>query len=176
MDLQLYISDAVGTCSVVNRCSKYDKIKFVFPTIPSPTNTHLISSPVFSSLLLHRFSEKKKIKIKNRKKFNQTEYRRSDIHFHVSPIHSFNQYPTCDQYPITKYVVFQQFWLFPDLLCTYVSFILMHMHITIHSWRSQYFWTIKREYSYTKVNTEHAAWKRKHMSKRDMKIMRKITF
>lgn len=51
--LQLYMSDAVGTCSVVKRCSKYDKIKFVFPTIPSPTRTHFISSPVFS---LQRFS------------------------------------------------------------------------------------------------------------------------
>lgn len=61
------MSDAVGICSVVNLCSKYDNIKFVFPTIPSPTTTHLISCPSFCFFLhLVRFS-KTRIREKKRK-------------------------------------------------------------------------------------------------------------
>lgn len=41
------MSDAVGTCSVVKRCCKYAKMRFVLPTFSSPTTTHLIALPDF---------------------------------------------------------------------------------------------------------------------------------
>lgn len=41
------MSDAVGTCSVVKRCCKYDNMRFVLPTFSSPTTTHLIALPDF---------------------------------------------------------------------------------------------------------------------------------
>lgn len=35
------MSDAVGMCSWTKRFSKYEMIRFVFPTAASPTITHL---------------------------------------------------------------------------------------------------------------------------------------
>lgn len=67
------MSDAVGTCSVVNRCCKYAKMRFVLPTVPSPTTTHFISFSRFGHCSFDFFTFSIHRSCKRRHKWTNTK-------------------------------------------------------------------------------------------------------